>query len=108
MEDELVSLYSTLIDEENFKLENDQISPNEGFLKDVEERVNTPSERSRLEEVKNKILEKVKTKKVNKQSRDRSSSVSSVKRGSSETAGGDPSRLKTEIKSSAPSKPIKA
>ena len=100
LEDELVSLYTTLIDEDNFKLENDDISAHDGFLKDVEEKLiqrgNTPSERSRLEQVKNKILDQVKTKKLKKRSRDRSSSVSSLKRGSSEVAGGDLSRLKTE------------
>ena len=65
-----------------------------------------PSELKRFQEVKFKILEKIKVKKVNrvlnKQRRDSLSSLSSVgptgiKRSSSVNAGGDNSRSKTDL-----------
>ena len=40
MEEELVALYSSLVDEEGFRLENDEILPSEDFLKRVEEKSN--------------------------------------------------------------------
>ena len=61
-----------------------------------------PSERSRLDQVKNKILDRVKQKKtVRQQSRERRNSISSVgstasKRGSVDRAGGDQSRVKVD------------
>ena len=66
--DELASLYSSLIDEELFEMSGDAITPFEGFLSEVEERikndVNFEVGQENLKEVKNKILEKVKGKKV--------------------------------------------
>ena len=108
----LISLYSTLVEEDKFTLdfENDIITPNDDFLKDVEEKLSAkmanPSELKRFREVKDKILEKIKVKKVNrilnKQRRDSVSSLSSVgqtglKRSSSINAGGDNSRSKTDF-----------
>ena len=40
MEEKLVALYSSLVDEEGFRLENDEILPSEDFLKRVEEKSN--------------------------------------------------------------------
>ena len=108
----LISLYSTLVEEEKFTLdvENDTITPNDEFLRDVEEKLSAkmanPSELKRFQEVRNKILEKIKVKKVNralsKQRRDSVSSLGSVgqtgiKRSSSVNAGGDNSRSKTDL-----------
>ena len=108
----MISLYSTLVEEDKFTLdfENDIITPNDDFLKDVEEKLSAkmanPSELKRFREVKDKILEKIKVKKVNrilnKQRRDSVSSLSSVgqtglKRSSSINAGGDNSRSKTDF-----------
>ena len=111
----LISLYSTLIDEDNFSLENDTISPHDGFLKEVEEKLvargENPSEMLHFSHVKNKILEKVKVQKSNRKSskkrRDSICSLSSIgilglKRGSSELAGGDISRPKTDSTSPTP------
>ena len=68
MQDELVTLYSTLVNEDNFQLENDVVSPATDFLKQVEDKVmergEIPAERKRLSQLKNKILEKVKDKKL--------------------------------------------
>ena len=67
-----------------------------------------PSERSMLNQVKNKILERVKdNQSVRQQSRDRRDSISSVgstasKRGCSDLDGGDLSRIKGDDRSSAP------
>ena len=109
LEDELVSLYSTLVDEDSFTFKDDEVIPQEDFLKDVEEKLvergELPNERSRLNQVKNKILEKVKNKKLNRvRSRERRDSISSLssvgsKRGNGECAGGDPTRLKLESSS---------
>ena len=106
LEEELVSLYSTLVDEENFNVEEDKISPQGNFLQDVEEkfvlRGDIPSERSRLDQVKNKILDRVNQKKtVRQQGRERRNSISSVgstasKRGSVDQAGADQSRVKVD------------
>ena len=56
----IVSLYSTLVDEEKFNLENDTITPHDGFLKNVEEKLvargENPAEMLHFLEVKNKIL----------------------------------------------------
>ena len=53
LEDELVGLYSTLLDEDNFRVEDGEIIPDEGFLKEVEiklvERGEIPTERFRLD-----------------------------------------------------------
>ena len=109
LEDELVSLYSTLVDEDNFRMENDEIVPENDFLKDVEaklvERGELPSERLRLTQVKNKILEKVKTRKTcRRERRDSISSMSSLgsqgfKRSSTDLSGGDSSRMKSDMSS---------
>ena len=52
MEEELVNLYSTLVDEDQFKLENDIIAPTNDFLKQVEDKVvergGIPSEQLKL------------------------------------------------------------
>ena len=111
-EGELVSLYSTLVNEDNFHIENDEIVPEEDFLKAVEVKLvesgELPDERLRLDQVKNKILERVKTRKATRQRRDSIGSISSVgslsnKRSSGEMGGGDSSRMKPE-KSSIPLK----
>ena len=116
LEEELVTLYSTLVDEEQFKLEDDVISPSEDFLKQVEEKVmergELPSEKLKLSKVKNKILEKVKTRKMDRErSRERRDSFSSVrstssKRTSGDMAGGEHKSRKTD--ESAIPLPIKA
>ena len=108
----LISLYSTLVEEDKFSLdlEKDTITPNDDFLRDVEEKLSAkmanPSELKRFQEVKNKILEKIKVKMVNrvinKQRRDSVSSLNSVgqlglKRSSSVNAGGDHSRYRTDL-----------
>ena len=109
LEEELVSLYSTLVDEENFLVENNEILPEENFLKDVEEKLSLrgsiPSERERLDQIKNKILEKVKQRKdVRRERRESISSVGSMdsKRGNGDSAGGDSSRVKVDVCSSLP------
>ena len=110
LEEELVNLYSTLLDEDNFEVEDDQIQPEENFLKNVEEKLairgDIPAELERLDEVRNKILERVKQKKIGRKHgrRDSMSSVGSTgsKRGNSELAGGDSSRAKVEQSSSLP------
>ena len=96
-------------DEDNFRMENDEIVPENDFLKDVEaklvERGELPSKRLRLTQVKNKILEKVKTRKTcRRERRDSISSMSSLgsqgfKRSSSDLTGGDSSRMKSEVSS---------
>ena len=111
MEEELalVSLYSTLVDEDKFNLENDIITPQDDFLKEVEDKIaskgENPPELIRFLEVKNKILEKVKIKKVNRMiSKERRYSTSSLntigttglKRHSSVSAGGVNSRSKID------------
>ena len=108
----LISLYSTLVEEDKFSLdlEKDTITPNDDFLRDVEEKLSAkmanPSELKRFQEVKNKILEKIKVKMVNrvinKQRRDSVSSLNSVgqlglKRSSSVNAGGDHSHYRTDL-----------
>ena len=117
VEDEIVSLYSTLVDEDSFMLENETLHPEEDFLKEVEnkllERGNIPDERSRLNQVRNKILDKVKNKKMSRQaSRERRESMSSVgsaskKRTSGCGTGGDSSRLKNDSSVSCLPKLIK-
>ena len=110
LEEELVNLYSTLVDEDNFEMEDDQILPEQDFLKNVKEKLairgDIPAELERLDEVKNKILERVKQKKAGRQHgrRDSISSVGSTgsNRGNSELAGGDSSRVKVEQSSSLP------
>ena len=108
LEEELVTLYATLVDEDNFEVEDDQILPEENFLKNVEDKLairgDIPGEHDRLDQVKNKILERVKQKKAGRLHgrRDSISSVESTgsKRGNSELAGGDISRVKVEQSSS--------
>ena len=98
------------MDEDNFEVEDDQIQPEENFLKNVEEKLairgDIPAELERLDEVRNKILERVKQKKIGRKHgrRDSMSSVGSTgsKRGNSELAGGDSSRAKVEQSSSLP------
>ena len=106
-QEELVSLYSSLVDEDMFELgEEDKIAPCADFLSEVEEMLKETGCKEgqvRLKEVKNKILEKVRGKKVERrQRRDSISSVSSrssqqgMKRSNSDNVGGDNSRKKTE------------
>ena len=115
LEDEIVTLYSTLVDEDDFKLENDEIQPEEDFLKSVEEKLiekgETPHERGRLNKVRNKILEKVKVKKVARiQSRKRMDSIGSIssigsqgtKRANRDQGGVESARPKTDFGSSLP------
>ena len=73
-EDELVALYSTLIDEENFDLSGDDVcSPKSEFLVDAEthltERGDKPKEKECLKNFKIKILEAVKKRKLTRRSR---------------------------------------
>ena len=83
-QEELVSLYSALVDEELFDLDNDDaIAPYEGFLKEVEDNLkmgeNSDSGHEHFKIVKHKILEKVKGKKVERrQRRDSIGSISSI------------------------------
>ena len=109
LEEELVNLYSTLVDEDNFEVEDDRILPQDDFLKNVEEKLairgDIPAELERLEQVRNKILERVKQKKAGRHGRrDSISSVGSTgsKRGNGEQVGGDQSRLKFDQSSSLP------
>ena len=99
-EEEIVSLYSTLLDEDTLEGEIDKVSPEENFFKSVEEKLTTqgcsPSDLKRLEQVRDKV-------KQNKQGRtkDRRHSICSIgstssKRVSSEVTGGDPSRVKLD------------
>ena len=106
MEEEIISLYSTMLDEESFTLEGDDLVPGDDFLKVVEEKiVDIPTEMEKLKVVKNKILEKVKEKKVNRQqSRERRESMSSIcssssKRGSTEQGGVERGRPRVEVSS---------
>ena len=77
-----MGLYSTLLDEDNFRVEDGEIILDEGFLKEVQikqvERGEIPTERFRLDQVRNKILEKVKMRKDLRVRRDSISSMSSV------------------------------
>ena len=112
LEEELVALYSTLVDEDNFNLEDDTITPVKDFLKAVEDKVvergEIPDEIERLTVVKNKILEKVKMKKIDRsKSRERNASTSSLrsissKRSSGEPASGEHKSRKTGFESSLP------
>ena len=111
--DELASIYSSLIDEDLFEIKGDSITPYEGFLSEVEDKIkedeNADIGHENLKEVKNKILQKVKRKQVDrKQRRDSIGSINSIgsqgiKRRTSEELGGDANRKKAEssLKSSA-------
>ena len=108
LDDEIISLYSSLLDEESFSLEGNEIAPGEDFLKVVEEKIeNKPAEMERLNVVRNKILEKVKQNKENKQaSRERMDSVGSAcstksKRASTDQLTGERGRLKLDNSSQA-------
>ena len=117
MEEEMVNLYSTLVDEDKFKLEDDKIAPQGDFLKQVEakivERGEIESEKLKLSQVKNKILEKVKTRKMERERRrERRNSVSSIrstssKRSSGDMAGGEHKSRKTDSNGSSIPHPIK-
>ena len=108
VEEELVNLYSTLVDEESFELNEVKVLlAKKEFLIDIEEqiaeRVDNPKETEQLNLVKNKILEKVKNKMCERKSRRDSignhsgTSSSSAKRSSNDPSGGDSSRGKFEI-----------
>ena len=109
VEDELVALYATLADEDNFEMDEDNIlSAKKDFLIDLKnkivERGEKPEEKLLLESVKYKILEKVKSNMSARKSRRDSvgsnhgrDSSSSLKRSSSDHSEGDRSRSKTEI-----------
>ena len=103
VEEEIITLYSALLDEESFCMEGDNIVAEEDFLKMVKERIKDyPGKVEKLEVVKNRILEKIKQKKLNRQQfRDRRDSISSLcsnssKRVSSEQVGSDMFRVKLE------------
>ena len=103
VEEEIITLYSALLDEESFCMEGDNIVAEEDFLKMVKERIkDNPGKVEKLEVVKNRILEKIKQKKLNRQQfRDRRDSISSLcsnssKRVSSEQVGSDMFRVKLE------------
>ena len=108
-EDELVNLYYTLADEDSFRLEEDEIIPDGDFLKDVEEKLvergDCPVERNRLDQVRNKILDKLKSKKQGRGRRDSISSISSIgslKRSGEDQLGGDSVRVRAESSSQLP------
>ena len=108
-EDELINLYYTLADEDSFKLEDDEIVPDGDFLKDVEEQLvergDCPVERNRLDQVRNKILDKLKSKKQGRGRRDSISSISSIgslKRSGEDQLGGDSVRVRAESSSQLP------
>jgi hypothetical protein len=100
--EELIALYSTLVDEEHFELgEDDMVSSKYEFLSAVEEKLklggDNPEEKKQLENVKNKILEKVKERKCERRSRrDSVCSTSRIKRGNSEHSNSSSSRPKLE------------
>ena len=103
VEEDIISLYSTLLDEENFSLVGDEIVAGDDFLKVVADKIaDIPTKVEELKLVKNKILEKVKQKKANrKQFRERTDSMSSIvsngsKRASTDLAGSDVGRLKVD------------
>ena len=94
VEEELVTLYSTLIDEENFSLEDDNVIAQKDFLKQVEDKITErgkmPGEAKKLSEVRKKILEKVKLKLVDRaRSRERRDSIGSVRSSSSKRSSTD-------------------
>ena len=107
-EEALVSLYSTLVDEDEFELEEkvDGTAPCDDFLTEVEEQLRmTGSEegQTRLSEVKNKILERVRGRKMERKKRRESicslssyGSQKGMKRMNSENAGGDHSRTRSD------------
>ena len=109
-EKELVTLYSTLVDEDNFELTEEELClPKADFLDDVEkhllERGENPKEKEGLDNFKTKILEAVKKRKLSRKSRadsfserTRKGSNSSVKRVQKEQNGRDSSRPKLETK----------
>ena len=103
-ENELATLYSTLIDEEDFELgEEDTCSPKLDFLveneKLVVDRGSKPKEMECLQSLKAKILDVVKNKKISRRSRkDSVGSQNSYKRGQKDQNGGDSSRAKLETK----------
>lgn len=69
------------------------------------ERGDCPVERNRLDQVRNKILDKVKSKKQGRGRRDSISSISSIgslKRSGEDQIGGDSVRLKAESSSQLP------
>ena len=108
-EKELVALYSTLVDEGNFELSEDETCvPKYEFLEEIEknihERGKNENEKECYENFKNKILEAVKVRKLARRSRKESfsrrdsvSSNCSMKRGLVEQDGTDSSRAKLEI-----------
>ena len=83
---------SSLLDEDSFELDpdTDTLKPKENFLKDIEDGLNINSEDSlvkeRLEEVKNKLLERVKAapNRFRRMSISSSSSIDRKRKGSSE------------------------
>ena len=111
-EEALVSLYSSLVDEDEFVLgeEDDIIAHRADFLTEVEEQLGRKGSEegmTRLTVVWNKILERVRGKKMERrQRRDSISSVSScgsqkgLKRGNSDGAGGDHSRARSNPQTS--------
>ena len=110
IQEELVNLYSSLADDETFNIVDDKIVPAEDFLKDVEEKVmergDNTEERRELELVKNKILEKVKSKKLFRNRKDSISSIGSQKKRGLED-GHHRELSKSETSNPKPSKIIK-
>ena len=108
-EKELVALYSTLVDEGNFELSEDETCvPKSEFLEEVEKNIyqrgQNVSEKESYENFKTKILEAVKTRKLARRSRKESfsrrdsvGSNCSMKRGLVEQEGTESSRAKLEI-----------
>ena len=109
-EEELVTLYSTLLDEDDFDLvDDDTCSPKVGFLVEAEkqlaERGTKPAELECFNVLKEKILVAVKKRKLVRRSRidsvgrrDSVGSNSSLKRGLKDQNGRDCNRAKLESK----------
>ena len=103
VEEEIITLYSALLDEESFCMEGNDIVAEEDFLKSVKDRIKEiPGKVEKLEVVKKKVLDKIKQKKLSRQQfRDRRDSISSLssnssKRASAEQVGSDMFRVKLE------------
>ena len=93
------------MDVSNFEVKDDKITPVCDFLNQVElkvkERGDIPSEKERLHVIRDKILEKVRLKKICRdQSRERSLSSSSRKRVSADSHNGEHKSRRTGYESS--------
>ena len=112
LEEELVSIYSALVDEDKLVNDADEIITDNELLKNVEDQLTqkgeNPVEKAQLLKVKNKILDRVRSRKVERKARKdsissiKSSGSKSEKRNGTDQAGGDNSRVKTELVTASP------